>query len=178
MTITKEIHVHAGHVVSSQVNDRGEPGKCARMAHGHSYRIIATANGKVLQDNVPNGGMVLDFSILKTCMMKTIYEEADHAFYIWEKDSALQAMKAFAASKDKDLSKLHILPCIPTAENLAKYWFNLLQKELEKYSVSLEKIEVFETPTSSAIYERLRQHDCFLVNNKPFDSEKIEVFKN
>lgn len=153
MIITKEIHVHAGHVVSSQVTSQGKPGKCAQMAHGHSYRIIASVNDKVQNDNSPNGGMVIDFGDLKRVMTETIYDEADHAFYIWEKDTALEAMRLFANSKDKNPQKLHVTSFVPTAENLSEYWFKKLKVALAQVNIRLSKLEVFETATSSAIYE-------------------------
>jgi 6-pyruvoyltetrahydropterin/6-carboxytetrahydropterin synthase len=152
MIITKEIHVHAGHVVSSQIDAFGDPGKCARMGHGHTYRIIASVDGSVITDDKPSGGMVIDFGDLKSLLVSTIYDEADHAFYIWEKDSGVEAMKLFANSKDKDPSKLHITSFIPTAENLAKHWFKNLERALIEKGIKLYSLEVFETPTSSAIY--------------------------
>lgn len=159
MIITKEIHVHAGHVVSSQVDSLGKPGKCAKMGHGHSYRVIASVDGNIIEDNKPSGGMIIDFGDLKSILVNEIYNEADHAFYIWEKDSAVEAMKMFANSKDKDPSKLHITPFIPTAENLAKYWFNKIEGVLKDKKIKLYSLEVFETPTSSAIYSKNNKGD-------------------
>ncbi len=155
MKITKEIRVHAGHCVSSQQDDKGNPGKCSKGLHGHTYRIIATVDGCVVDDNQPNGGMVIDYTNLKKAMIDTIYAEADHASYLWNNDLGAKAFKAFGEVPGKDPSKHMLVDFIPTAENLAKHWFNLLEKELaDKYRIKLYMVEVYETPTSSAIYTK------------------------
>lgn len=152
MTISKEIHVHAGHVVSSQVDKDGKPGKCSQMAHGHTYRVIATVDGNIREDNRPNGGMVIDFGDLKTILEDVVYAEADHAFYIWKNDSAIEAMKSFASSKDKNAAKLHITEFVPTAEHLAEHWFNKLAGPLAVVGITLIRLDVWETPTSCATW--------------------------
>lgn len=152
--ITKEIHAHAGHIVSSQQDHNGNPGKCSQSIHGHSYRVIATAYGDVVKDEDPNGGMVLDFSELKKAMVKVIYDEADHAMYIWEKDSMVSFLESAYQAPGRNPEKLHIVPWMPTAENLAKHWYESLSAYLEAHypAIKVYQLEVFETPTSSAIY--------------------------
>jgi 6-pyruvoyltetrahydropterin/6-carboxytetrahydropterin synthase len=165
MVITKEIHCHSGHCVTSQVDSKGNPGKCAQGLHGHSYRIIASVDGNVIQDDRPSGGMVIDFGDLKKAMEDTIYAEADHASYLWEKDPAVDAFIAFGNSPGKNPAKHHVVPFIPTAENLAKHWGELLALELAKYKILLHSLEVYETPTSSAIYATptlLMEYDAML----------------
>jgi 6-pyruvoyltetrahydropterin/6-carboxytetrahydropterin synthase len=153
MIITKEIHVHTGHCVTSQVDSNGRPGKCAQGLHGHSYRIIASVDGDVIQNDKPSGGMVIDFGDLKKAMEDTIYAEADHASYLWEYDPAVEAFIAFGNSLGKNPEKHHVVNFVPTAENLAKHWAMLLIVELVKYNIRLYQLEVFETATSSAIYK-------------------------
>ena len=152
MIITKEIHAHAGHCVTSQIDSKGNPGKCAQGLHGHSYRIIASVDGNVIADDRPSGGMVIDFGDRKKAMEDTIYEEADHASYLWKEDPAVEAFIAFGNSPGKNPLKHHVVDFVPTAENLAKHWAELLITELRKYNIKLYQLEVFETPTSSAIY--------------------------
>lgn len=152
MIITKEIHCHSGHCVTSQVDSKGNPGKCAQGLHGHSYRIIASVDGNVIQDDQPSGGMIIDFGDLKKAMEDTIYAEADHASYLWEKDPAVEAFIAFGNSPGKNPAKHHVVDFIPTAENLAQHWAYLLMEELTQYGIKLYSLEVYETPTSSAIY--------------------------
>lgn len=153
MKISKEIHVHAGHCVTSQVDSEGNPGKCAQGLHGHTYRIVATVDDKIIAEDKPSGGMVIDFGDLKKAMNDVIYKEADHASYLWEKDPAAEAFVAFGNSPGKNPKKHILVPFVPTAENLARYWFALLRNELTAvYNIHLYQIEVWETPTSCAVY--------------------------
>jgi len=155
MQISKEIHAHAGHCVTSQVDACGNPGKCAQGLHGHSYRIVAVVDGHVVDDDKPNGGMIIDFSDLKKAMNEVIYEEADHASYLWKNDPAAAAFVAFGNTPGKNPAKHMLVDFIPTAENLAKHWFEKLEKELiDKYKIRLEELHVWETPTSCAMYRR------------------------
>lgn len=155
MQITKEIRVHAGHCVTSQQDKNGKPGKCSQAIHGHTYRIVATIDGEPVIDNLPNGGMIIDYGDLKQAMMDIIYDEADHACYLWENDPGVHAFRAFANAPGKNPKKHIVTSFIPTAENLAAYWFKLLENHLEmKYHIKLQSLQVYETPTSSAIYSR------------------------
>lgn len=150
--ITKEIKVHAGHIVTSQVDFVGKPGKCAQMAHGHTYRIIASVEGLVRDDEENDGGMIIDFGKLKSTMMEVIYDEADHAFYIWKDEPGLDNFISFSKLPGKNPKKLVVMNRIPTAENLAEYWFEKLREELSRQNITLLNIQVYETPTSSAIF--------------------------
>lgn len=52
---------------------------------------------------------------------------------------------------DQNPEKLHFVDFIPTAENLAKYWFQIIDMPLrEDHGINLEYIKVWETPTSVA----------------------------
>ena len=153
MKISKEIHVHAGHCVTSQVDSQGRLGKCAQGMHGHTYRVVAVVDDKLIADDQPSGGMVIDFSELKKAMNDVIYAEADHASYLWKEDQAAAAFIAFGNSPGKNPAKHILTSFVPTAENLAKHWFRLLKEELEqKYSIKLHQLDVWETPTSCAMY--------------------------
>lgn len=153
MKISKEIHVHTGHCVTSQIDSKGNLGKCAQGLHGHTYRIVATVDDKLIADDKPSGGMVIDFGDLKKAMNDVIYEEADHASYLWEQDPAAEAFVAFGNSPGKNPKKHMLVPFVPTAENLSRYWFALLKNELEaNYDIKLYQLDVWETPTSCATY--------------------------
>lgn len=138
--ITREIGIDAGH----RVPDHGS--KC-RNLHGHRYTIQATCIGDLI-DNGEQTGMVLDFGFLKDEMMKEIDAECDHATILYRGDSLLQDhMDAFG--------KLVLVDFIPTAENLAKYWFEKLQLPVlirSKYKAILKRVRVYETPNCWADY--------------------------
>ncbi|MGP1587935.1 MAG: 6-carboxytetrahydropterin synthase QueD [Treponemataceae bacterium] len=107
-------------------------GKCENL-HGHNYKIYAYAKGKKLD----NGGMLLDFGILKNALRK-ICTELDHT----------------------NLNDIHLFEQNPSAERIAKYIFDKLYLELENSDKinnttdkeKLYRIDVFETETSRASY--------------------------
>lgn len=147
MLITKEITIEMGHSVTNHSS------KC-RGLHGHTYRIIATAYGDLIsEDGSSSEGMVIDFGQLKQSMLDVIDANFDHGFVIWEKDPRVELLKQANDLHCYQRERFHVVDFVPTAENLAKYWFLRLRDNLFKYHVQLKRLEVFETPTSSAIYE-------------------------
>ncbi|MFA6504826.1 MAG: 6-carboxytetrahydropterin synthase [Treponemataceae bacterium] len=102
-------------------------GKCERL-HGHNYVVRAYAKGAELGE----GGMLLDFGVLKGALRK-ICGELDH--------SNLNDVAAFQSD--------------PSAERIARYVFDGIERELPAVEAALLcAVEVFETPTSMARYER------------------------
>ena len=145
MLVKKEIDIDMGHTVT--LHDS----KCKHL-HGHRYRIIATVDGNLITEG-SSKGMVIDFTDLKNAMMKKIDEPYDHAFVIWVEDPRVHLLWEAHQLNYNDIGKFHMVDFVPTAENLAKHWFMSLAHELsEKYQIHLEQLEVFETPTSSAIF--------------------------
>ena len=145
MKITKEIGIDMGHTVTNHES------KCKHL-HGHRYRIICTVDDKLITEGSAEG-MVIDFSDLKKAMMDVIDAPYDHAFVIWKDDPRKDLLQQAHDSWHNDYNKFHVVDFVPTAENLTKFWFGLLELELrEKYNIKLYSIEAFETPTSSAIY--------------------------
>lgn len=104
-------------------------GKCERL-HGHNYLVRAYARGALLDE----GGMVLDFTIFKG-ELRTILAELDH--------TNLNDMAYFAGD--------------PSAERIARWIFDRLEAGLASRGVEaslLDAVEVFETPTSMARWQR------------------------
>ncbi len=133
----------------------GHKSKC-RGLHGHSYDIIATVDDKVIDDHTKSSdGMVIDFGDLKQAMMDVIDSCYDHGFIIWKDDPRAKLLKDASDLWQFEARRFHLSDYIPTAENLAKAWFQELDEELRaKYNINLLSLEVFETPTSSALYTR------------------------
>lgn len=97
--------------------------------------------------------MVIDFGDLKKAMMDVIDANYDHGWVIWKDDPRAKLLAEANELWRYEENRFHLTDYIPTAENLAKDWFKKLDIELrEKYSIKLKALEVFETPTSSAIY--------------------------
>lgn len=144
MLITKEIEIDMGHRIPSHKS------KC-RNFHGHRYKIEVGVDDKVITTpGASNEGMVIDFGDLKEIMMFVLDSEFDHGFVMYEKD---YFANIFYAIKGDNKMKIVFVPFIPTAENLAKYWFELLKPKLEHRDIKLRHVKVWETPTSTALYQ-------------------------
>lgn len=107
---------------SSAHNLRGYKGKCESL-HGHNWRVEAVAASPRLD----KAGMVLDFKHFKS-KLHNLLDRLDHAYL----------------NKVVYFKKVN-----PTSENLAKYIFDQLDKEV----AGLRSVTVWENNTSSATYE-------------------------
>src|ERR1700760_3107311 len=102
---------------------RNYHGKCENV-HGHNYRVHVGLEGQQLDEN----GLLFDFADLKKRLRSTS-EYLDHQF--------INELKPF------DLVN-------PTAENIAKFIFDEIQRDLS--TASLAYVKVWETDTSCAVY--------------------------
>ena len=140
--ISKEVQFDMGHRVPNHKS------KCSNP-HGHRYRVVAQAIGELNQEEGDSSeGMVIDFGDLKTIMMNEIHDRYDHGFMAAEND--LWAVDAFADT----VFNFHVVPFIPTAENLAKHFFDLIEDALvdRGFGLTLLQVAVYETPTSVASF--------------------------
>jgi 6-pyruvoyltetrahydropterin/6-carboxytetrahydropterin synthase len=99
-------------------------GKCERL-HGHNYRVRVTALGKELDE----GGMLVDFGILKGALRKVV-AELDH--------TSLNDHPAFSDGS-------------PSAERIARFVFERMRDEAPAAGLSL--VEVYETEKNRATYQ-------------------------
>jgi len=141
--ITKEIQFDAGHRVPNHDS------KC-RNPHGHRYRVVACAVGRIVQERgAPDEGMLVDFNRLKSFMVERIHDVLDHGFIVYTGDKEL--WQCFA---DRPWNII-AFPYIPTAENLARWAYDEVAPLVDGHfrgNMTLERIEVWETPTSMASY--------------------------
>ena len=123
-------------------------GKCENL-HGHNYKVYVHVRGEVLD----NGGMLMDFSILKK-NLREICNTMDHT----------------NLNELKDSQGTLIFDNNPSAERIATYIYNKLRDALEPYLSSTQTasisdgtstpetipyiyaVDVFETETSRARY--------------------------
>lgn len=144
MLITKTIEIDMGHRVPNHKS------KC-RNPHGHRYKVEVGVDDKVITKSGDSSeGMVIDFGDLKYVMMKIIDEKCDHGFMIYNGDLLLPH---FREMKKQDM-KIIVVPFIPTAENISKYWYEELKPELSEFNIAISYVKVWETPTSTAIYTK------------------------
>ncbi len=121
-----EITVQAG--FSSGHFLRDYYGKCENP-HGHNYRVLVTLAGTDLEPN----GLLLDFKLLKQVLKPTV-EYLDHHM--------INELEPFTTIN-------------PSAENLARYFFDRTAGELGKMTggrVRVKDCTIYETDTSFAKY--------------------------
>lgn len=130
-TCTRRIQFCAGHRVFKHES------KCNNL-HGHNYVAFITAKmvgGKALDEL----GRVIDFAVIKQLVGGWIDEKWDHGFIVSEDDMDVrQLLEAMPGQK------VYVMPCNPTAENMAAY---LLGKanELLPTTVAVTKVRLWET---------------------------------
>lgn len=165
--ITREIGIDMGHRVTFH-------GSKCRNLHGHRYTIEATCSGPLFTEGEQQG-MVLDFGFLKEEMMNEIDAPCDHGFCFWRQDELVCRMfepeddtenwweaiddairlNGFAEAPGRDGTKIYVVPFVPTAENLAKHWFDRLAPRVNARTEGkgeLVGIKVWETPNCTASY--------------------------
>ena len=104
---------------------RGYKGKCETL-HGHRFKIVATVKGNKLDDI----GLAYDFTLLKKYLGEII-AKYDH--------TNLNDVSPFTRIN-------------PSSENIAVTIYNELKEELTGAPVSLDNIEVWESPHSRVTY--------------------------
>lgn len=144
MLITKFIEIDMGHRVTNHKS------KC-RNFHGHRYKIMAGVDDKVIATKgASDEGMVIDFGDLKEILMEKIDTVYDHGFVLYKDDPYADT---FSQIGREDKQRITLVDFVPTAENLAKHWFEIVEKPLQERGIKLRFIKVWETPTSTATYE-------------------------
>ena len=123
--------------------------KCKNF-HGHRYRWEAELEGDIVTESgVSNEGMIMDFSEISNILNTEIHDLVDHAFILYEGDE----LGINAISLLGENHRTVIVPFIPTAENLARWAYELVKpKIISKYGnkIILKSFIVRETPKSHA----------------------------
>lgn len=132
-----EAHFDSAHFLA------GYNGKCANI-HGHSWKIEAEISGSELQQNGEKRGMLIDFGDLKKAV-RGLADSFDHTF-IYEKGSLKATTLAALAEEGFSLTEVDFRP---TAENLAKHFYDMLAAQ----ELAVSRITVYETPENCAYYE-------------------------
>ncbi len=122
-----------------------------RGLHGHRYKAEICFEGKLVSDEgVSEEGMVVDFADIKKLALSEVHDRLDHGFMVWEKDRELVEFL-----QTHDGHKPVVVPFPPTAEEVARYIFRLLDgkmKDKYKTDLRLHSVKLWETPTSFALY--------------------------
>ncbi len=137
-TLTCEGNFDAAHFL------KGYPGKCANI-HGHRWVVLLEIASDALQEEGAERGMAMDFAVMKKAL-KAECDQLDHTLIMEE--GSLKA-NTLAALQEEDMA-LSIVPFRPTAENLAKYFFDRMAAQ----GIPVSAVTVYESPVSSARYSR------------------------
>ena len=120
-----EVKIRADFSAAHNLREVG--GKCESL-HGHNF-IVEVA---VESDTLDEGGMVVDFRLLKG-KTKAILDALDHRY--------LNELSLFAKVN-------------PSSENLAAYIFGELSRQIDRGSLRVSRVSVWESETSRATYRR------------------------
>jgi 6-pyruvoyltetrahydropterin/6-carboxytetrahydropterin synthase len=103
----------------------GHPGDCKRM-HGHNWLVEAEVRGS----NINEIGMVIDFKDIKN-NLQGIIDKLDHQY--------LNDIEPFINEN-------------PTAENISKYIYKELSKNINTDKIKVSEIKLWETSNSAVTY--------------------------
>lgn len=123
---------------------KGYQGKCSNI-HGHRWTIEVTVASDEVEEDGQIKGMIVDFKTLKNDL-KDLADAFDHKFII-EEGSLKEKTKEALFEEEFAIVEL---PFRPTAENLAKYFYEKMEEK--EYQVVL--VKVYETPNNCAGYSR------------------------
>jgi 6-pyruvoyltetrahydropterin/6-carboxytetrahydropterin synthase len=166
--VSRRIEIDSGHRIMTH-------GSKCRNLHGHRYAVEAVCEGVTLHEAGEQTDMVVDFGFLKEELMRAIDAPCDHGFIAAAADTNLLALfapeaesadawltsvrgevarcGAYLTSATRLGTKLYVVPFQPTAECLAKHWFQLLEGPVAQRSdggARLVAIRVWETPNCMA----------------------------
>lgn len=146
MKVIKEIQWDMGHRITNH-------NSVCKNLHGHRYKAEICVEGDLVNiKGSPEEGMVIDFGDIKKIVAKHVLDLLDHGFMVWKKDRVL--VKFFEKNPDQ---KHIIVPFVTTAENIAAWIFEQVDKHLKdrhKTGLKLHSIKLWETPTGAAICTR------------------------
>lgn len=138
MYITRRLEFDAGHRIPDHASQ-------CRHLHGHRYAIEITLAGEVIDKaGDAANGMVMDFSEVKTLAKQHVVDAWDHAFLVFSGDRpVVEFLQSVPGHKTV------ILDRIPTAENLARLAFQLLDtayRDTYGNQLRLHRVRLYETP--------------------------------
>ena len=104
---------------------RGYPGDCSRL-HGHNWQVEVSVESEVLDAT----GIAIDFREIKK-QTKAVVKRLDHQYL-------------------NEIPPFDVLN--PTAENIAKYFYDEVAKLINTPDVYICEVIIWETPRASVSY--------------------------
>jgi len=127
--VRKVFRFEGSHALSSAYSK-----ECTKI-HGHSYVIEVFLESELLDAS----GMIVDFKFLK--------ERINHVFELWDHKLVVSREEAGVRDDLFDIADFDV-PFNPTAENMARYFYD----ECKKWFIAISKVRVHETATGYGEY--------------------------
>lgn len=146
-TITKEFQWDCAHRLRNPLLTEFENkeifGLCSNI-HGHTYKMFITVS---FENEELENGMVMNFKDLKKIIKDLIVDDLDHSLVLTNGDPLIQVLS-------EQSIRLHVVPYESTCENQVNDFWHCLDTKLRLTGIILEKIKLYETPTSFATLTR------------------------
>lgn len=167
-TATRFIEMDVGHRVPLH-------GSKCRHIHGHRYKVEMTIRGDLKVDGAEQG-MVQDFGFMKSILEREVHDTFDHGLALYIDDPLVKLFHRDLSGKEwlicqelikagkryvmmpvvtfGEPTKLIVCEGAPTAENLAFWFYDRCQNEMEAWGRTerITKMRVWETPNCFADY--------------------------
>ena len=152
---SRQIEIDAAHRVPRH-------GSKCRQVHGHRYVIDAVVEAEEVYESGEQQGMAMDFGFMKDIMTEVIHDTCDHRLLLYQEDPLCELLREVCDKmpagmlEEVGLAGIVELPVVPTAENLAQYWFSQvytrMTQDIRAQNCRLAQVVVHETPNCSASY--------------------------
>jgi 6-pyruvoyltetrahydropterin/6-carboxytetrahydropterin synthase len=148
--ITRRLEIDMGHRLLAH------EGKCANY-HGHRYVFDITCAAEEL-DGV---GRVVDFSVVKELVGGWLDANWDHGMILQSGDPLIQMLTDVG-------SRLYVVRCSPTAENLARLLCEQAATLLKPSGVRVVGVRCWETPNCWADHAAPAPSTLVVDDSKPY----------
>lgn len=136
-TVKTRVSFEAAHRLYDVVTYSSE---CRDNLHGHSYKVEVVVG----TDYLSSAGMVIDFKLLKKLIKDVIEDKYDHSCILRKSDP-------IAAVIEENCKKVILVDESPTAEWMAKEFYDMIQAEIHIYASDVHVISVGVQETENNI---------------------------
>ena len=139
-TVKTRVSFEAAHRLYDVVTYSSE---CRDNLHGHSYKVEVVVG----TDYLSSAGMVIDFKLLKKLIKDVIEDKYDHSCILRNSDPIAKVIQ-------ENCKKVILVDNSPTAEWMAKEFYDAIQAKIHIYSFDANVISVAvqETENNIAYY--------------------------
>lgn len=136
-TVKTRVSFEAAHRLYDVVTYSSE---CRDNLHGHSYKVEVVVG----TDHISSNGMVIDFKLLKKIIKDSIEDKYDHSCILRNSDPIAKVVQ-------ENCKKVILVDDSPTAEWMAKKFYEMIEAKLNTFSSDLHVISVGVQETENNI---------------------------